>query len=93
MPVEAAPPGGFGIEVNGTVVPKREVTLSAEIDGRVVERTDACWAGRAVKRGDLLLRLDPRPLEIQRMTFEAELGQVERRPASNSTPRSATPPR
>ncbi|RUL87794.1 efflux RND transporter periplasmic adaptor subunit [Tautonia sociabilis] len=77
VPVALAPEGGFSIEVNGTVVPKREVTLSAEVDGRVVERTDACWAGRTVKRGDLLLRLDPRPLEIQRETFQAELAQVE----------------
>ncbi|QDV35215.1 efflux RND transporter periplasmic adaptor subunit [Tautonia plasticadhaerens] len=76
VPVSAAPAGGFAIEVNGTAVPKREASLSAEVAGRVVERTEACWAGRAVKRGDLLLKLDPRPLEIQIETYQAELAQV-----------------
>jgi multidrug efflux pump subunit AcrA (membrane-fusion protein) len=76
VPVEEAPAGGFGIEVNGTAVPKREVTLSAEVAGRVVERTDACWAGRSVRRGDLLLKLDPRPLEIMIETYQAELAQL-----------------
>jgi multidrug efflux pump subunit AcrA (membrane-fusion protein) len=77
VPVEKAPTGGFGIEVNGTAVPKREITLSAEVAGRVVERTDACWAGRTVKQGDLLLKLDPRPLEIMIETYQAELAQVD----------------
>lgn len=76
VPVSEAPAGGFGIEVNGTAVPKREVSLSAEVAGRVVERTEACWAGRTVRRGDLLLKLDPRPLEIQIETYQAELAQV-----------------
>lgn len=73
---ENASPGMLGIEANGTIVPKREVTLSAEVEGRVDERTDACWAGRSVKAGDLLLTLDPRPLEIQKDVAEADLAQV-----------------
>ncbi|WP_152049527.1 efflux RND transporter periplasmic adaptor subunit [Tautonia marina] len=76
VPTADASRTGLGIEVNGTIIPKREVTLSAEVEGRVVERTEACWAGRSVKAGDLLLKLDPRPLEIQRASFEAELAQV-----------------
>ena len=77
LPIEAASPGGFGIEVNGTVVPKREVTLSAEVDGRVIDRTDACWAGRSVAAGDVLMRLETQPLEIRRQSLEAEKAQVQ----------------
>ncbi|MEW4570024.1 HlyD family efflux transporter periplasmic adaptor subunit [Tautonia sp. JC769] len=76
VPVGDASNTGLGIEVNGTIIPKREITLSAEVEGRIVERTEACWAGRSVKAGDLLLKLDPRPLEIQDASFEAELAQV-----------------
>ena len=76
LPIVSASPGGFGIEVNGTVVPKREVMLSAEVEGRVVERTDACWAGRSVAAGDVLMRLETRPLEIRLESLEAEAAQI-----------------
>lgn len=76
VPVRPAPAEGFGIPVNGTVVPKREVTIAAELEGRVVEKTEKCWAGRAVRRGDILMRLDPRPLDLQRASLDADLDQV-----------------
>ncbi|CAN5842391.1 hypothetical protein BH23PLA1_BH23PLA1_05100 [soil metagenome] len=76
-PVTDAPSGGFRIRVNGTVVPKREIRLAAEVEGRIVEKTDLCWAGRSVRRGDVLLRIDRRPLELQERTLESEMAKIE----------------
>ncbi len=75
--VGSPPEGGFGIEVNGTVVPKREISVSAEIQGRVVKKSESCWAGRAVKRGDLLMELDSRPLDLDEEVLSAEADQLQ----------------
>ncbi|MHC4399317.1 MAG: efflux RND transporter periplasmic adaptor subunit [Planctomycetota bacterium] len=62
--------GGLEIEVDGVVVPYREITLSAEVEGRVVKKADECRAGRFVRKDSLLFRIDPQDyqLEIRRLT-------------------------
>ncbi len=75
--VSEAPSDGFQIRVNGTVVPKREIRLAAEVEGRIIEKTDLCWAGRTVRRGDVLLRIDRRPFELQAQTLQSELSKIE----------------
>ena len=52
--------GGLDIEADGVVVPLREVTLAAEVGGRVVEKSELCKAGHFVKKGSVLFRIDPR---------------------------------
>lgn len=67
------------IDLSGTVVPFRQVTIGAEVPGRVVFKSDLCRIGRYVNRGDLLLKLNPKDyeLEIERITSlkEAEYAQ------------------
>ena len=53
------PRNQFEIRIGGRVVPRREVTLSAEVTGRVIARPDDLRAGRHVSRGTLLLQIDP----------------------------------
>lgn len=69
--------GGFEIESDGVVVPLREVTLAAEVGGRVLEKTAACKAGQFVTKGTLLYRIDPRDYELDVARLEREVTQAE----------------
>ncbi len=57
------------IDVTGTVVPFRQVTLAAEVGGRVVFKSDACRIGRFVEAGEPLIKLDSTDfqLEVERL--------------------------
>jgi len=75
--VEAASlEGGFEIEADGVVVPLREVTLAAEVGGRVAEKSPACKAGQFVTKGTVLFRIDPRDYELDVSRLERELQQA-----------------
>jgi len=72
------------LKVDGTVVPFREVTIATEVAGRIVFKSDKCEAGASVKKGDLLVRIDPTDyeLEAQRLTRQQEqeyeaLGEID----------------
>ncbi len=67
---------GFTITVNGTVIPRRVLRLAAEVEGRVVEKSDRCEPGYSVRKGDLLLRIDPKELELRQKTLDADSAQV-----------------
>ena len=64
----------FDLEADGVVVPFRSVTLAAEVEGRVVNKSENCRAGKTVKAGELLLRIDPATyqLQVKRLTSERE---------------------
>jgi RND family efflux transporter MFP subunit len=69
------------VEAMGTVGPAREVLLRPRVAGEVIELAPELIPGGRFKRGDLLLRLDPRDYELtvqQRVTelAEAEAGLV-----------------
>ncbi len=55
---------GMQIVADGEIVPFREVTLAAEVAGRVLEKTENCRAGRYAKEGDLLLTIDPSDYQL-----------------------------
>lgn len=64
------------IEAMGTVVPAREVTLRPRVGGEVVELSDDFVPGGMVRRGDLLLRIDPADYENALQQRESELLQA-----------------
>jgi len=70
----ASQEGGVDIEVDGVVVPLREVTLAAEVAGRVSEKSPAFKAGQYVTKGTVLLRIDARDyeLEVERLGREVQ---------------------
>lgn len=68
--------GGIDIEVDGVVVPLREVTLAAEVAGRVRLKSENCNEGRGVSKGDVLLELDRRDNELDVARLERELAQA-----------------
>jgi len=72
----AAEEGGVDVETDGVVVPVREVTLAAEVGGRVVAKSPACKAGQFVAKGTLLFQIDPRDYELEVERLERELTQA-----------------
>ena len=67
---------GLTIDVDGMVVPYREVALSAEVSGRVVQKSDLCKAGRFVSKGDALVEIDPRDYQLAVKQLDEELEQA-----------------
>ncbi len=67
---------GLVIELDGVVVPLREVTLAAEVPGRVLRKAEACKAGRFVTEGTLLFEIDPRDYEFEVSRLEREASQA-----------------
>ena len=70
------------IEVDGLVVPYREITLSAEIEGRIVHKAEQARSGSYVSEGTLLVEIDPRDydVEVRRLKqdrIQAEIGLAE----------------
>ena len=53
------------IDLNGVVVPFREVTVAAEVAGRISEKSEMCEPGRFVQAGDLLFKIDPRDYQLE----------------------------
>ncbi|MEI6241377.1 MAG: HlyD family efflux transporter periplasmic adaptor subunit [Planctomycetia bacterium] len=68
--------GRIEIEADGIVVPLREITLAAEVSGRVLRKTEACNEGQSVTRGMLLFEIDPRDYELDVDRLEREVSQA-----------------
>ena len=75
--------GGFAIDVDGLVVPFREISLSAEAAGRVIFKSEQCEAGRYVRaprQGETatpLIRIDPQDYELDVRRLRAQLEQAD----------------
>lgn len=67
----------FQIHVNGNVVPSREVTLSAEVDGAVIFKGKSIESGRQVAANAQLLKIDRSRFELQVNKLGSEIEQVE----------------
>ena len=55
----------------GTVTPIKSIPVKARVDGQILEI--AVREGGDVRRGELMLRIDPRPFEVQRDIAAANL--------------------
>lgn len=67
----------FQIQVGGNVVPSREVTLSAQVDGAVILKAESIESGRHVLSSTPLMQLDRSRFELQADKAASELKQVE----------------
>ena len=65
--------GGVTLDSDGVAVPYREIAVSAEVGGRVVEMSEDCRSGRYVAAGQVLLKIDPQTYEIEKRRLEAEV--------------------
>jgi RND family efflux transporter MFP subunit len=65
------------LEVLGTVQPAQDIVLSPRVSGQVVELSPKFVPGELVRRGELLLRIDPADFENAVSIRESELEQAE----------------
>jgi len=65
------------VATQGTVAPRTQTTLVAEVSGRILDVTPAMEAGAFFKKGDLLLRIDPRDYETALTNALAEVARAE----------------
>lgn len=70
-------PASFDIVTTGTVVPKREVAVAAEVSGKIISKSPECDEGHFVKAGTLLVEIDPSKYELQLSQLESELRQTQ----------------
>lgn len=75
VPVVALQRGDMTIPVHsqGQIRMAREYHLSSEVQGQVIWVGDSWMAGESVQAGELLLRIDPAPYELELRQRQAEL--------------------
>lgn len=56
---------GFFLEVDGEVTPYRQVTLSAQVEGRITEKSPAANSGNFVETDALLMEIDPADYKLE----------------------------
>ena len=64
------------IEESGTVEPKITLELTAEVSGRIVYVSNSLRIGYFVKKGELIIEIDPREYRLSVAQAEAELAQL-----------------
>jgi len=67
---------GFRIRVDGEVVPYREISLSAEVDGRIVNKSPLAYAGQYVRKGDHLFEIERRDYELDVRRLQQMVNQA-----------------
>lgn len=73
-----AQPEGLTFQIDGTVVPYREVPLASEVGGRVTFLSENCRVGRYVETGEVLVKIDPKDYELALAEARQQVVQSER---------------
>lgn len=76
--------GTFAVEAQGTVRPRTQTTVSAEVGGRLVSLSDQFVAGGFFKQGEVLAQIDPSDYEAALLQAQAELASARARLADES---------
>ena len=75
-------PVTFTVASQGAVSPRTETTLVSEVSGQIVAVSPAFVSGGFFKRGDVLIRIDPRIYETQMKRARAEVAKARTRVAT-----------
>ena len=75
--------GELDMTVSGSVVPFREIRVSAKVSGNVVKKYPSCEAGNFVNAGEPLIEIDPSDFQNQLEIANAELDQSKKLLAEN----------
>ena len=65
------------IEAQGSVVPRTESELVAEVSGRIVSVSPSLASGGFLEPDDVVIRIDPRDYEIARVRAQASVSRAE----------------
>lgn len=76
--ISTAEQGNFvpTIQATGTVQPSQDIILSSRVSGKVVDRSENFIPGSYVKKGEVLLQIDPSDYENALRQAESELRQA-----------------
>ncbi len=77
-------PVTFIVSAQGEVSPRTETTLVSEVSGQIISVADAFVSGGFFKRGDLLVRIDPRIYETQLKSARANVAQAKTQVATEN---------
>lgn len=78
--IEAQPTSvQINVDTQGTVTPKREIDVVAEVGGKIIEVAPKFVSGGYFKKGDVLIRIDPRDYEYALTRAEAQLASAKQR--------------
>ncbi len=69
--------GHFNVNAQGTVKPRTETTIVAEVAGRVVEVSESFSAGGFFRAGEVLAEIDPSDYEAALLQARAEMASAE----------------
>ena len=67
----------MAVEAYGTVAPREALNLVAEVRGSIVALGPSFIEGAAVKKGDLLITVDPRSYELEVRLREVQVRQAQ----------------
>ncbi len=76
--------GFFSVQAQGTVQPRTETTIAAEVSGRLVRVDEKFTAGGFFRAGEILAEIDPSDYEAALLQAEAELASARSRLADES---------
>ena len=65
------------VEESGNVEPKTSLEITAEVAGRLIDVSDNLRIGYFVKKGELLLEIDPREYRLSVAQSKAQIAQLE----------------
>ncbi|PQO30555.1 hypothetical protein C5Y96_13875 [Blastopirellula marina] len=68
---------GITFQVDGVVVPYREIQLAAEVAGRVIEKSDKLRIGRTVSAKEPIVLIDRRDYDLELERLQEDLEQAE----------------
>lgn len=68
---------GIEFVVDGLVVPFKQIQIAAQVGGRVLLKSPQCLTGRNVRKGDLLIQIDPKDYELEATLLKEELAQAD----------------
>ncbi len=68
----------YTVETTGTVVAPRRTELASEVAGKILEVSPKLLPGEVVRKGELLVRIDPTDYRAAVARAEAELKEAER---------------
>ena len=69
--------GILNVQVDGLVVPYREIVVAAEVAGRLAFKAETCRAGKYVTEATPLIRIDPYEYQLTVRRLEKELEQAD----------------
>ncbi len=69
--------GGIDFDVDGAVIPFRQINVPAEVAGRVSFKSENCRIGHMVEKGELLMRIDPQDYQLELRRLEQNLKQAQ----------------